>query len=136
MSIALGAAIPLALGHDAAIATVTEALKDEGFGVLTRVDLHDAFREKLGVTYKHHTILGACNPVLAHRALGREPLVGLVLPCNVTVEDDGAGGSLVRLVDPEAMLDMGDLDAGGTLAEVARDARARLGRVEAALRRG
>lgn len=133
--IALTKDIPLPLSHDEAIARVTEALKGEGFGILTRIDLHQAFRDKLGVDSRPHTILGACNPPLAHRAISAEPLVGLMLPCNVTVEASDAG-SVVRLVNPQAMLGMGDLGRHPHLAEVATDATARLERVAAALTTG
>lgn len=136
MTLALGPAIPLALPHEPAIERVTAALKEEGFGVLTRVDLHEAFQAKLGVTHRPHTILGACNPALAHRAITEEPLVGLLLPCNVTVEAAPGGGSLVRLVNPRAMLGMGELDPTGALGEVAADATARLERVAHRLTQG
>ena len=88
--------------YDKALPRVIEALKEEGFGVLTRIDVHDAFREKLGVEFRNYSILGACNPPLAHKALSNRPDAGLMLPCNVIVEEQG-GGTLVRIVDPAAM---------------------------------
>lgn len=117
-----------------AVERVREALKREGFGVLTRIDLDAAFREKLGVEFRPYTILGACNPALAHKALSSRPDVGLLLPCNVTVEAAAGGGSTVRITDPLALLSMGE---GGRFDEaldaVATDARERLARVAAEL---
>ena len=92
--------------HAGAITRVTEELKKEGFGVLSRIDVHQAFKEKIGVDFRPYTILGACNPHLAHRALSEQPEVGVLLPCNVTVEADPQGGSLVRVIDPEQMLNV------------------------------
>lgn len=131
MAIQLEQAVVLSGSHDQAIETVTAALKDAGFGVLTRIDLHQAFRDKLGIEYHPHTILGACNPPLAHKAIRADPLVGLMLPCNVTVEQT-EDGAVVRVLDPEAMLSSG-LDTGGALSEVAQDAATRLRKVLEAL---
>lgn len=89
--------------YDQAIETVTAALKEEGFGVLTTIDVTQTLKAKLGVDVEPYTILGACNPGLAHRALQAAPQVGLLLPCNVTVRAHG-GGILVSIVDPEQML--------------------------------
>lgn len=131
MTIQLETPVVLEGTHDQAIETVTSALKDAGFGVLTRIDLHQAFRDKLGIEYHPHTILGACNPPLAHKAISADPQVGLMLPCNVTVEQTDSG-AVVRVVDPEAMLGV-SLEAGDALSEVARDAADRLRRVLTAL---
>jgi uncharacterized protein (DUF302 family) len=133
MRLALATDIHLPQDHDAAIERVSAALKAEGFGVLTSIDLRAAFREKIGAEFRPYTILGACNPPLAYRALGQEPLVGLMLPCNVTVEAAPEGGSVVRFIDPDAMLGVGALGQNPTLQEVASDARARLERVVDAL---
>ncbi|MGI9237673.1 MAG: DUF302 domain-containing protein, partial [Woeseiaceae bacterium] len=84
----LGFEVRLTLGKDEAIDQVTEALKAEGFGVLTRIEIDQAFKEKIGVQFRPYTILGACNPNLAHAALTSVPEIGLMLPCNVTVEAD------------------------------------------------
>lgn len=133
MQLALRADILLPDDHAQAITRVTEVLQAEGFGILTRIDLHQAFQERLGVTFRPYTILGACNPALAHRAIGEEPLAGLMLPCNVTVEAAPGSGSLVRFVNPEAMLGVGRLAEHPVLGEVAGDARARLERAARAL---
>lgn len=117
-----------------ALPRVIEALKVEGFGVLTRIDVHDAFKEKLGVDFRNYSILGACNPALAHRALSSRPDAGLMLPCNVIVEEDD-GGTLVRIVDPAAMMQAGGLAGDPVLQGVGADAETRLKRVAAALAR-
>ncbi len=118
---------------ETALEQVTEALKEEGFGVLTRIDVHDALKEKIGVDFRKYTILGACNPALAHKALSSRPDVGMMLPCNVTVEDDGQGGSIVRIVDAANMMAAGGLQDDPVLAEVGGEAAIRLQRVAGAL---
>jgi len=112
---------------------VIEALKQEGFGVLTRIDVHDALKEKIGVEFRNYCILGACNPPLAHRALSSRPDAGLMLPCNVVVEESD-GGTLVRIVDPAAMMQAGGLADDPVLQEVGAEAETRLKRVAEALR--
>ncbi len=118
--------------YDDALPRVIAALKEEGFGVLTRIDVHDAFREKLGVEFRNYCILGACNPPLAHKALSSRPDAGLMLPCNVIVEESGSG-TLVRIVDPAAMMQAGGLAGDPVLQEVGGEAERRLKRVAAAL---
>ena len=122
----------LAQPFDRAIDTVTAALKAEGFGILTRIDVHKTFKEKLGADFRPYAILGACNPPLAHRVLSHRAEAGLLLPCNVTVEQHGAG-SLVRIGDPDVMLAVGGMDRDDTLRTVAAEVRARLSRVAGAL---
>ena len=117
-----------------ALPSVIEALKEEGFGVLTRIDVHDAFREKLGVDFRNYSILGACNPTLAHKALSSRPDAGIMLPCNVIVEES-EGGTLVRIVDPAAMMQAGGLAGDPVLQEVGAEAETRLKRVAEALKR-
>jgi uncharacterized protein (DUF302 family) len=122
----------LPLPFDAAEAATREALKAEGFGILTTIDMQAAFQEKLGKDFRRYTILGACNPPLAHAALMADPAVGLLLPCNVIVEEDDAQHTIVRLTDPSAMLaGMGEMSPA--LAQVANDAHARMIRVHQAL---
>jgi uncharacterized protein (DUF302 family) len=134
MSAPLGIEVRIAQPFEQAVATVRAALLAEGFGVLTEIDLQRAFREKLGRDFRPYVILGACNPPLAYAAMVADPQVGLLLPCNVTVEAAGAEASMVRLTDPEVLL--GASAAAGTpaLRDIAQDARARLARVAAALR--
>jgi uncharacterized protein (DUF302 family) len=112
---------------------VIEALKEEGFGVLTRIDVHDAFKEKLGLEFRNYSILGACNPPLAHKALSNRPDAGLMLPCNVIVEEND-DGTLVRIVDPAAMMQAGGFDGDPVLKEVGGEAEIRLRRVAEALK--
>mgnify|MGYP000004657005 FL=1 len=107
---------------------VIEALKQEGFGVLTRIDVHDTLKAKLGVDFREYAILGACNPPLAHKALSNRPDAGLMLPCNVIVEAV-EGGTLVRIVDPHAMMAAGGFEDDPALQEVGSEAAERLRRV-------
>ncbi|HPV08282.1 MAG TPA: DUF302 domain-containing protein, partial [Aggregatilineales bacterium] len=103
------------------------------FGVLTRIDVKATLKEKLGADFRPYVILGACNPPLAHRALEAEPRIGALLPCNVTVEQAGEGAR-VRLVNPFAMLAVGDLGENAEVRAVALEANERLQRVASALR--
>jgi uncharacterized protein (DUF302 family) len=129
MSKQLGFNVELPLSFDAAVARVRDALKQEGFGVLTEIDLRAAFREKLGREFRQYVILGACNPPLAFSAISADPSVGLLLPCNVTVESISDNRSGVRLTDPEALLGSVALQSASEMAAVARDARERMRRV-------
>lgn len=115
----------LTMPLDAAIAHVTAALKAEGFGVLTTIDVQQTLKQKLDVDFEPYVILGACNPALAHRALTAEHEIGLLLPCNVILHAHGAE-TRVAIADPIAML---GVVANPILAEVAQEARARLTRV-------
>jgi uncharacterized protein (DUF302 family) len=100
--------------------------------VLSRIDVKATLKEKLDADFRPYVILGACNPPLAQRALLSDPLVGLLLPCNVTVEET-ADGSLVSIINPEAMLGVEPLSTKEQIGEVASEARTRLERVVAAL---
>jgi uncharacterized protein (DUF302 family) len=113
-----------------AVAEVTAALKQEGFGVLTQIDVQATMRAKLGVETRPYLILGACNPNLAHKALQVEPELGLLLPCNVIVYDNGDGSSTVSVVDPIQMMAVVENPA---LQPIAEEAEARLRRVVAHL---
>ena len=126
-----GMRVHLDLSYNDAIEQVTAALKAEGFGVLTTIDVQATLKQKLDVDFRRYVILGACNPPLAHRALTTELEIGLLLPCNVIVyEAEGGAGSIVSIVDPHAMLGTGINPA---LAPVADEAAARLRRVLATL---
>jgi uncharacterized protein (DUF302 family) len=112
------------LPYEAAVEKVRGALLEEGFGVLTEIDVKKTIKEKLGIDVEKYVILGACNPPLAHRALSADPFVGLLLPCNVIVfEKDGA--SVVSAIDPIAMMADSPNEA---LQSVAREVRPRLER--------
>jgi uncharacterized protein (DUF302 family) len=130
---ALGFEVELAMGFERAVQRVKDALKQEGFGVLTEIDLKAAFHEKLGKEFRPYVILGACNPPLAFAAVSKDPSVGLLLPCNVTVEAASDLRTIVRLTDPAVLLGGVAASLGPQLAEVATDARARMLRAAAAL---
>ncbi|RIK35516.1 MAG: ABC transporter ATP-binding protein [Chloroflexi bacterium] len=126
MSATYGFGRQLPLNMTEAIAATTAALKEEGFGVLTEIDVQATLKAKLDVEYRPYVILGACNPRLAYRGLQAEPELGLLLPCNVIVYDNGDGTSTVSIVDPLQMLGVVDNPA---LQPVANEAKARLQRV-------
>lgn len=125
--------IHLQESYDQAMETVKKALKEEGFGVLTSIDVRATLKDKLGEDFRSYTILGVCNPPLAFRALSHSAEVGLMLPCNVTVEEDLQGGSTVRIIDPVAMLESAGMAEDPVLKEVAGQARERLQRVAGSL---
>ncbi|MFZ6028409.1 MAG: DUF302 domain-containing protein [Chloroflexota bacterium] len=131
----LGFEVHLDMRYEDALDQVTAALKQEGFGVLTRIDVKATLKEKLGTDFRPYAILGACNPPLAHQSLSADASVGLMLPCNVTVEADAAGiGTIVRIANPEAMMQVGTLGENPTLVEVSKQASAKLARVAATLK--
>lgn len=115
--------------YDEVVPRVKEALKAEGFGVLTEIDVRQILREKLGAEMEPYLILGACNPVLAHRALEVEPEIGLLLPCNVVVRAV-EGGCRVEIADPKAML---GIVGNEQLDAIAEEAKQRLQRAIATL---
>ena len=94
----------LPLGFDAALATVTGKLKDEGFGIITEIDVTKTLKNKIGVEFRPYRILGACNPALAHEALKLEDKVGTMLPCNVIVQELAEGRVEVAAIDPVASM--------------------------------
>lgn len=128
----LGIQVHLDTPYEDALEQVTAALKTQGFGVLTSIDMKTTLKNRLDVEFRKYAILGACNPPLAHRALSAELAVGLLLPCNVIVyEDTERGGAVVSLGDPIAMI--GLIDGNPALAEIAQEARSRMEKVAAAL---
>ena len=111
--------------YDDALEATKAALKTEGFGVLTEIDVKATMKEKLGAEFRRYDIIGACNPHLAHRALSQELDIGLLLPCNVIVYEDERGGAVVAALDPGQMM---EVTGNPALREVAAEARSRLER--------
>jgi len=112
------------VAFDRALDVVTAALKEEGFGVLTRIDVAETLKTKIGVDFRPYVILGACNPVLANQALSADDNIGLMLPCNVVVAS-ADGGSEVAFIRPHAMMDIADAPE---IRDVADQAQAKLER--------
>ncbi len=125
MTTDLGMRARLHLPFPEVLTKIIEALKTEGFGVLTEIDVQATLKQKLNVDFRQYRILGACNPPLAHRALSANLDVGLLLPCNVTVYEDG-DGVVVAAVDPVLML--GALKDDQVVRDVADEAKAKLQR--------
>jgi len=121
----VGIRVKVPLAYAEAVEKTIAALKTEGFGVLTSIDVKQTMKEKLGEEYRPYVILGACNPPLAHRALNVTPEVGLMLPCNVVVYEE-EGGCVVSAMDPTAAMQM---VSHPELEAVAKEVRAKLERV-------
>lgn len=119
----------LDMSYETAVERTAAALKEEGFGILTEIDVKATLKQKLDADFRKYVILGACNPSLAHRALSTDLEIGLLLPCNVIVYEED-GGSVVSIVDPISMLGVVE---NPDLEPVAQEARARLQRVIEAL---
>ena len=122
---AYGFTITTPLSYAAAVEAITVALKTEGFGVLTTIDVQATLKQKLGADMPPYVILGACNPPLAHRALTAELEIGLLLPCNVIVYATADGATTISAIDPEAQF---TLVQRSDLADLAHDVSARLQR--------
>ena len=115
--------------YEEAISRVTEALKSEGFGILTEIDVRETFAKKLEIEYRPYVILGACNPHLAHTAIGIDPQIGLLLPCNVVIQKTDEG-CIVSIADPKALSQLAEKPE---LEPVVEDADGRIRRVMSAL---
>jgi uncharacterized protein (DUF302 family) len=125
--------VEMSLGFDEAIIRVLEKLKTEKFGIVSRIDLLTTFKKKLGVDIPPHTILGACNPKLAHKAVSNMPEAAIMLPCNVTVQAAGEKRTIVRIVRPIAVMIGAGLEKNLIVREVGEEADAKLKRVAQAL---
>jgi uncharacterized protein (DUF302 family) len=126
-----GMGVDVALPYDEALARTADALKKEGFGILTTIDVKQTLKQKIDKDFRRYSILGACNPLLAHRAFEAELEIGLLLPCNVVVYETGPASSVVAAMAPIAAIGM----VGGdpALTDVAREADERLRRALSAL---
>ena len=131
MATDIGIRTTLNLPYEQAVQKTTDALKAEGFGVLTQIDVQATLKQKINADFRRYVILGACNPTLAHRALSANLNVGLLLPCNVIVYEEG-DDSVVSAVDPLETL--GALKEDLVAHEVAVEARSKLQRVIASLK--
>ena len=132
MTIELRIRARLDLPYEQAIQKVTAALKAEGFGALTEIDVKATLKQRLNADFRRYAILGACNPPLAYRALSANLDVGLLLPCNVTVYEEGEG-TVVSAVNPMTMSDL--IQGDPVLGSVAEEARVKLERVIASLKK-
>ena len=124
MNYYMAAMLPTTFGE--ALERAEEALKQEGFGIISRIDIQDALKTKIGVDYRPYTILGACNPKLSYEALQIEDKVGTMLPCNVVVQELGPQQTEVAAIDPVASMQAIENDE---LTQAAREVRTRLSRV-------
>lgn len=128
MSYYLGKMLPITF--DEAVARTIDALKKEGFGIITEIDVKETLKKKIGIDFPSYRILGACNPALAYEALKLEDKVGTMLPCNVVVRDAGGGQTEVAAIDPVASMQAID---NPELKQAAQQVRAQLERVVAQL---
>ena len=120
---AYGIARHVKVGYEEALRLTREALKEQGFGVLTEIDVKQTMKDKLDVDFKPYIILGACNPPLAHQALMAEPDIGLMLPCNLVVYEEGPGAAMVEAIAPLAAM---GVVGNPALDEVAQQVQTRL----------
>ena len=111
--------------YEEVLARIPDLLKDEGFGILTQIDVKETLKQKIGADFRKYRILGACNPQLAHRALSSDLEIGAMLPCNVVVHEDDEGGAVVLTIDPTQTI----AAVNPAVAPIAGEVRQRLGRV-------
>ncbi|HXK59918.1 MAG TPA: DUF302 domain-containing protein [Acidobacteriota bacterium] len=126
-----GFSVQISGGFEDAVQRVTEALKEQGFGIISDIDVRATMKEKLGIESQPYRILGACNPSVAHRALQADPDIGLLLPCNVVVRQASENTVTVSFMDPEAVL---SLVNHNEIEELGNEVRQRLEKVRDALK--
>jgi uncharacterized protein (DUF302 family) len=114
------------LGFDEALAKLKEGLKAEGFGVITEIDMRETFKTKLGVEFRNYRIIGACNPSFAYKALQAEERIGVLLPCNIVVQERATGGVELSAVRPTETMRVVGLEALNLLAREVEDRLARV----------
>ena len=129
-----GFELVLSMPFENAREVLINTLKEEGFGVLTEIDVKATMKEKLDKEFRPYRILGVCNPPLAYKALSTDPRIGLLLPCNVTIEEN-ENGTLVRIINPDMMLTSFKTTENETFEEIASDASKRLQKVIGALQK-
>jgi uncharacterized protein (DUF302 family) len=134
LSSILGYEILIKRPYEQAVESTIAALKTQGFGILTRVDVRNTLKEKLGADFRSYVILGACNPPLAHKSLTLDPWIGLLLPCNVTVEETPGGESIVRLTNPDIMVELSTEKENPELQAVVKQASEKIQAVVNALK--
>ncbi len=121
----------VSLSYEQAVERITETLKEQGFGILTEIDVKETLKQKIDKDFTKYIILGACNPNLAYQALGEEIGIGLLLPCNVTVHEDPASGkTVVSVLNPDIMV---DVTGRPDIEPIAKEARQKLETALAAL---
>jgi len=129
----IGFEVRISHPYDTALDLTIDALKAEGFGVMTSIDVRATMKEKLDIDFRPYSILGACNPTLAHRVLSQDSAAGLVLPCNVTVEGESDNSATIRIANPQVILGVGSLSENAEIKAVSDEAQERLERVAEAL---
>lgn len=134
MTDAIGFEISLDQPFERAVDVVTAALKTQGFGILSKIDVKATLKNKLDKDFRPYIILGACNPALAYRALSHSAEIGMMLPCNVTVEADGAEASVVRVSNPDIFMQFSAFKDDAVMHEVAEEAGKRIKGVVDSLR--
>ena len=113
-----------------AVKSVTEQLKNEGFGIITEMDLKDKFKEKLGIDFRNYKVLGACNPAMAHKAILEEDTIGVMLPCNVLVQEKDSGEIEIAAINPfNSIGNIGSEQLKAIAAEIARKLKAAIEKV-------
>lgn len=131
----VGIEVELNKPFEPTVDSVAEALKNEGFGVLTRIDVKKTLKEKINQDFRPYLILGACNPQLSHRALTIDPEIGLLLPCNVTIEERDDQKTIVRFANPKIMFQIGKSSDNKALSEIAEEAYQKINRAAGSLKK-